>query len=75
MVVSFDTTEDVMDIEAKAPTIGLPGRVIPVPPEIEAGCGMAWSVPLDESDDLAQKMDDASIEYSAITLVEMYVLK
>ena len=75
MVVSFDTTEDVMELEEKAPGIGLPGRIIPLPPEIDAGCGMAWAVLVDESENLASKIREAGLAYSSITLVELFAIK
>ena len=72
MVVSFDTTEDVMELEEKAAEIGVPGRIIPLPPEIDAGCGMAWAVPVDEAEDLAQRIKDAGLIYASIHLVELF---
>ena len=41
-VVTFATTTGAMAME-RAP--GLPGRLIPVPRSITAGCGMCWSAP------------------------------
>ncbi|MFR1638654.1 MAG: DUF3343 domain-containing protein [Eggerthellaceae bacterium] len=30
------------------PGTGLPGRMIPIPSEVSAGCGLAWCVPAEE---------------------------
>ena len=39
-VVTFRSTTDAMEFEAA--TFGLSGRIIPLPPVIDAGCGLAW---------------------------------
>ena len=72
MVVSFSTTEDAMGMESKAGVHGIPGRIISLPPEVDASCGMAWAVPLDDAEDLADKLSQAGIHYDKITLVELY---
>lgn len=45
LIVIFHTTTAAMGMEAACAKAGLPGRLIPVPREITAGCGMAWSAP------------------------------
>ena len=42
LVVTFHTTTAAMAMESACAAAGLPGRLIPVPREITAGCGMAW---------------------------------
>ena len=42
LVVTFDTTSRAMRMEKKAAAAGLAGRLIPVPTEIHAGCGLAF---------------------------------
>lgn len=42
LVVTFHTTTAAMAMETACAAAGLPGRLIPVPREITAGCGMAW---------------------------------
>ncbi len=42
LVVVFDTTAAALAFEAAALAAGLGGRLIPVPPSIKAGCGLAW---------------------------------
>ena len=46
-VVTFATTAGAMHMEAACRSAGLPGRLIPVPRSITAGCGMCWSAPPD----------------------------
>lgn len=45
IVVTFDTTHDAFAFEDAARAAGVPGRLIPLPTGIRAGCGLAWLVP------------------------------
>lgn len=41
-VLSFRTTAEAMTWEKHCLAAGIPGRLIPLPREISAGCGLAW---------------------------------
>ena len=41
-VLTFRTTAEAMAFETRCMETGMPGRMIPVPREITAGCGLAW---------------------------------
>ncbi len=45
VVLTFPTTTDAMAMERYSEAHGIPGRLIPVPSIISAGCGMCWSAP------------------------------
>lgn len=42
LIITFDTTSRAMAAERLFADSRLPGRMIPVPREITAGCGLAW---------------------------------
>ncbi|MCI9441778.1 MAG: DUF3343 domain-containing protein [Ruminococcus sp.] len=42
LVVTFHTTADAMAMEQACKEQHAPGRLIPVPRAISAGCGLAW---------------------------------
>lgn len=42
LVITFKTTAEAMSMESHCKAQGAPGRLIPVPKSISAGCGMAW---------------------------------
>ena len=44
-VVTFRTTTGAMAMERLCRDQGLPGRLIPLPRAISAGCGMCWAAP------------------------------
>ncbi|MCI8329381.1 MAG: DUF3343 domain-containing protein [Oscillibacter sp.] len=46
-VVTFRTTAGAMAMEAACKAQGVPGRLIPVPRSVTAGCGLCWAAPPD----------------------------
>lgn len=48
MVLTFSTTTAAMSMEKKCREKQIPGRLIPVPREITAGCGLAWRMTMEE---------------------------
>jgi hypothetical protein len=43
-VITFSTTSDAMAMEKFCEKNNISGRLIPVPSEISAGCGLAWRI-------------------------------
>ena len=71
-VVTFHRPADARAVQAAAAGGGLPGRVIPVPSEISAGCGLAWSVPAEQREALEQALAQRGLAFEAITEVVLY---
>ena len=44
LVLTFHTTADAMAMEKACKEQNAPGRLIPVPRAISAGCGLAWDL-------------------------------
>ncbi|MCD8300477.1 MAG: DUF3343 domain-containing protein [Clostridiales bacterium] len=42
LIITFHTTTDAMAMEQVCRDNDIPGRLIPVPKSITAGCGLAW---------------------------------
>ena len=66
VIVTFPTTTQAMKMEKAARACGAPGRLIPVPREISAGCGMAWSAEAEAKEALKRLISDAGIEAEGI---------
>lgn len=62
LIVTFHTTADAMAMEKACKEADVPGRLIPVPRAISAGCGLSWCAPLEVKEQLEQVMDQAGIE-------------
>ncbi len=53
-VVTFRTTAGAMAMEAACKAAGLPGRLIPLPRSVAAGCGLCWAAPPDSREALEE---------------------
>ncbi len=62
LIISFHTTTAAMAMEKYCLANSLPGRLIPLPREISAGCGMAWSAPVQARGELLLAADAAGID-------------
>ena len=71
LIVAFRTTHDAMTFEDYCHQRGAEGRLIPLPREISAGCGLAWSAPPEDEDGLRKLLDAAGIEAQHVRLLEI----
>lgn len=71
LVVTFPTTAAAMACEQLCGEQGLPGRMIPVPGEISAGCGLAWKAAPQDRDVLADALDAAGVAMEGMDVIEM----
>ena len=62
LVVTFHTTADAMAMEKACKEHNVPGRIIPVPRVISAGCGLAWCAELNEREQIADVMKQVGIQ-------------
>ena len=62
LIVTFHTTTAAMAMEQVCAHKGVAGRLIPVPRDITAGCGMAWSAPPEARKSVEEAARDAGIE-------------
>jgi len=58
LVITFRTTAEAMAAEQAFRGDGIPGRLVPVPRQITAGCGLAWSSPLEAKNVIEQYMEE-----------------
>lgn len=66
VVVTFHTTTQAIFMEECGKQENLPGRLIPVPRQISAGCGMAWCSPREESQNLSALIERNGIEVEGV---------
>lgn len=66
LVVTFDATAAAMAAEKYCLERGVPGRLIPVPREITAGCGLAWKAEVDQEEAVTAALEAADIAYSGV---------
>lgn len=61
LVITFETTEDAMMMETVCRKGNVPGRLIPVPGFISAGCGLAWCAEIQREASLREMMREHGI--------------
>lgn len=69
LIVTFPTTTAAMEAERFCLSQGLPGRIIPVPREITAGCGLAWKAPPDAETRMAGALWEAGLVWSDMRVI------
>ena len=65
LVITFHTTTQAMAAEAFCLAQGLPGRLIPLPREITAGCGLAWAAPPEGREVLIPALEGEGLQWAA----------
>lgn len=66
LVVTFHTTADAMAMEKACRQNDVPGRIIPVPRAISAGCGLSWCAEITEKQKIKEMMVRTGIEEEAM---------
>lgn len=66
MILSFHTTTEAISFEKQSISNEIPGRLIPIPREITAGCGLAWRIPAEEYPLCRQKIQDLQMKYQDV---------
>ena len=66
LVVTFHTTADAMAMEKACKERSVPGRIIPVPRAISAGCGLSWCAGLSDREQIMAMMKKTGIEEEEI---------
>lgn len=71
-VFTFATTGNAMAMEGAAKEHGLPGRMIPVPSQISAGCGLAWCAEVGQRAVLEDALERYNLSCEGVFTVELY---
>ena len=66
LVISFANVTEALAVENACKAAGLPGRIIPVPREITAGCGLAWKAAPEDREAPRAALDREARKYSGI---------
>lgn len=71
LVITFDTTAEAMAMERFCEKSAISGRLIPLPGEISAGCGLAWKTVPEEEQNIEKSMEDHHIRWSSMYTLEL----
>ena len=71
LIITFATTTQAMAMEKFCTQHALPGRLIPVPREITAGCGLSWKARPEEQEQLIEALIGAEMQWEACHILEI----
>ena len=71
LILTFATTTQAMAVEKFCAQQKLPGRLIPVPREITAGCGLSWKAQPEEKDSLIAALTEAGLQWEQCYILEV----
>ena len=66
LVVTFRTTAGAMAMEKACKKESVPGRLIPVPRTITAGCGMCWAAPTEARESIEALVIDRHLDVDGL---------
>lgn len=69
LITSFHTTADAIACEKACKENGIPGRMIPVPRQISAGCGLAFCSEPDSGASLSAFLREQKIDFDAMQVI------
>ena len=62
-IITFPSTTQAMAMETYCQSNNVPGRLIPVPTQISAGCGLCWCAEPDDEGSCRAALSEGKIEY------------
>lgn len=71
LIITFATTTQAMAMEKFCTRQKLPGRLIPVPREITAGCGLSWKAAPEDREMLLGAMAAAELKWAECHILEV----
>ena len=71
LIITFATTTQAMAMEKFCAEQGLPGRIIPVPREITAGCGLSWKADPSQKDQLEEALKGSDMKWQEMHIIEI----
>ena len=72
LVITFSTTTAAMAMEKRAQQMRIFGRLIPLPSEISAGCGLSWKTKPEEKEKMLVFLEEEKLKWEAMYELECY---
>ena len=67
LIISFNKTVDAIAVEEYCIKHSVAGRLIPLPKEISAGCGLAWKCEVSQVDEMKNVFLELKIDIDKMT--------
>lgn len=72
LLITFSTTTAAMAMEKRAQQMRIFGRLIPLPSEISAGCGLSWKTKPEEKEKMLEFLEEEKLKWEAMYELELY---
>lgn len=69
LMITFHTTADAIAFEKACKDTGRSGRMIPVPRELSAGCGLAWCTEPALEEEFRELLQEQKLEFDAFAKI------
>lgn len=66
LVITFSITTAAMAMEKRAQEMGIFGRLISLPSEISAGCGLSWKTKPEEKEKILVFLEEEKLKWEAM---------
>lgn len=73
LVITFSQTADAIAAEKLFAGRQIPGRIIPIPRQLSAGCGLSWKTEPGQEGPVKQTLEAAGIRWHEMELVKLWV--
>ena len=73
LVITFSETADAMAAEKLFRELAFPGRIIPIPRQLSAGCGLSWRTETDRREQAESILLRSGIRWQEMGLVRLLV--
>jgi len=70
-IFTFHTTTDAIAFEMSCKEEGMAGRMIPVPRQISAGCGLAWRADPEQQSGLCRLAKERELQFAAVGIYKI----
>ena len=71
LVFTFDTTTQAMAMERFCREHNFPGKLIPIPNQLSAGCGLAWKTMPEQKETILTQMKAEGIGWADCHLIQL----
>lgn len=68
-ILTFQTTTQAIAFEKQCKHHNIPGRLVPIPKEITAGCGLSWSMDVEEYAMYQQTIQELQLRFEQAVML------
>lgn len=69
VILTFRTTTQAIAFEKQCNNHSIQGRLIPIPKEIKAGCGLSWSMDIEEYSTYQQTIQELQLKFDQAVIL------